>query len=356
MTKHNFKLQQDTRNVSSLKNHQLVEAMGYLRPDDLYIADLTYLGTYKTPIVTDDGYVLTLPDYVDAARKAGIVDMDVLVITGATMNNLMRLINFESRPWYRASKSILYKSIKVLQNHLWNTEEGKQWRQTIKGDNINEQVGYLVGYGPSTVSLVKSIGDADYSLLDMIDDPESGMTLTKAMQVIKGNTEQNEKKDNLDHFESTNLPEEAGDDDDSDDNIDDDELDDDDLDDTDNDGDTKVAPAPKPGTAEPTGKSKSSKNKAPNKIKVKYDVPLTAFSVGLGSYGDFTLDLKTGRPAMLYNDTLVGPVSISDMGTNNPAEGLHYCIQGVDAKWSFQVIATRITNIVKEEEVCGKQA
>jgi len=352
MTKHNFELQKDTRNLSSLKNHQMVEAMGYLKPDDLYISDVKFLGVYKTPIITDDSYVLTLPDYVEAARKAGILDMEVLVLTKATSNDLMRLINFESRPWYRASKAILYKSIKVLQNHLWNTAEGKQWREAIEGNGINDVIGYLVGYSGSTVSLVKSIGDADYSLLDQIDDPESGMTLTKAQQVIKDNVAQNDKKDNLDHFESTNLPEDAGDIDD----LDDDDIDDDDLDDADNQGDTKIASITKPGPAEPTGKSKSTKNRAPAKIKVKYDIPLTAFSVGLGSYGDFTLDLKTGRPAMLYNDVLVGSVSISDMGTNNPAEGLHYSIQGIDARWSFQVIATRITNIVKEEEVCGKQA
>lgn len=351
MTKNNFELQKDTRSVSSLKNHQLVEAMGYLKPDDLYISELGYLGLSKAPIITSDGYVLTLPDYIDAARKAGIPDMDVLILTGATANDLLRFVNFDARPWYRASKAILYKSIKVIQQHLWNTDEGKLWRQTIPGDNINEQIGYLVGYGPSTVSLVKAIGDANYSLLDRIDDPEGDMTLIRAQQVIKENAAQNNKKDNLDHFESTNLPEEAGDDDDLD-----GDIDKADLDETDNEGDTEVAPTKMPSPTEPAGKSKSAKSRAPAKVKVKYDIPLTAFSVGLGSYGDFTLDLKTGRPAMLHNDTLVGHVSLSDKGNNNPAEGIHYCIQAVDARWSFHVIATRITNIVKEEEVCGKQA
>lgn len=320
--------------------------MGYLKPDDLYIADVKFLGVYKRPIISDDGYVLTLPDYVDAARKAGILDMEVLVLTNATANDLLRIINFDARPWYRASKAILYKSIKVLQQHLWNTDEGKVWRQTIPGQNINDQIGYLVGYGPSTVSLVKAIGDADYSLLDRIDDPEGDMTLTKAQRLIKDNAEQNGEKDNLDHFESTNLPEEAWDDDDSD----------DDIDEADNEEETEIDPTKITEAAEPAGKTKSTKNRAPAKVKVKYDIPLTAFSVGLGRYGDFTLDLKTGRPALLYNNALVGHVSISDKGNNNPAEGIHYCIQGVDARWSFQVIATRITNIVKEEEVCGKQA
>ena len=111
-------------NIASLKNHILVESMGYLKPDDLYISDVEALGIYKRPIVTEDNFVLTLPDYIDAARKLGVTDIEVLVIIGATSNDLIRLINFESRPWYRASKSLLYKAIKVLQKHLWNTAEG----------------------------------------------------------------------------------------------------------------------------------------------------------------------------------------------------------------------------------------
>ncbi len=350
MTKHNFELQKDTRSVSSLKNHQLVEAMGYLKPDDLYVSELGYLGLSKAPIITSDGYVLTLPDYVDAARKAGIPDMDVLILTGATANDLLRFVNFDARPWYRASKAILYKSIKVLEKHLWNTDEGKLWRQTIPGDNINEQIGYLVGYGQSTVSLVKTIGNADYSLLDRIDDPEGDMTLTKALRLIKDNAEQDGKNDNLGYVNETNLPgEENDDDEEADDDEDDDGID-----------EPTEHPEEKPG--EPTegvtttGRSKSRKNAKPGKVKAKCDVALTGFTMGLGRYGDFTLDLKTSRPAILYNDALLGYVSITGKDTNDPSEGLHYVIQGADARWSFQVIATRITNIVKEEEVCRKQA
>ncbi|GAA4465480.1 hypothetical protein GCM10023093_17720 [Nemorincola caseinilytica] len=351
MTKHNFELQKDTRSVSSLKNHQLVEAMGYLKPDDLYVSEFEYLGVYKMPIVTDDSYVLTLPDYVQAAREAGVGDLDVLVITKATVNDLLRLINFESRPWYRASKAILYKSIKVLEKHLWNTEEGKLWRQTIPGDNINEQIGYLVGYGQSTVSLVKTIGNADYSLLDRIDDPEGDMTLAKALRLIKDNTEQNGKNDNLGSVNVTNLPD--GSDEDEQPDEDDDEGDED-LDEPMEDPQEKTGESTEGAAVASKGKSK--KNAKAVKVKAKCDVTLTAFTMGLGRYGDFTLDLKTSRPALLYNDALLGYVSISGKDTNDPSEGLHYVIQGVDASWSFHVIATRITNIVKEEEVCGKQA
>jgi hypothetical protein len=355
MVKHNFELQQDKRDLSSLKNHIMVETMGYLKPDDLYISDVKFLGVYKRPIITDDGYVLTLPDYVDAARKAGVLAMEVLVLTGANSNDLLRIINFESRPWYRASKAILYKSIKVLQDHLWNTEEGRLWRESIEGEGVNEVIGYLVGYSASTVSLVKSIGNADYSLLDQIDDPESGMTLTKAQQVIKDNADLEAKKDKLEHVNLTNLPDV---------NEGDDDLDDDfqegDGSEGDNDGgeggdkDNGTTGDPEPAKVKQA--EKAVRGKKPAKQKVNYDVPLTSFSVGLGRYGDFTLDLKTGRPAMLYNDAFLGNVSISDKGHNNPAEGLHYVVQSVDVDWSFQVIATRITNIVKEEEVCGKQA
>lgn len=351
MTKHNFELQKDTRSVSSLKNHQLVEAMGYLKPDDLYISELGYLGLSKAPIITSDGYVLTLPDYVDAARKAGIPDMDVLILTGASANDLLRFVNFDARPWYRASKAILYKSIKVLEKHLWNTDEGKLWRQTIPGENINEQIGYLVGYGQSTVSLVKTIGNADYSLLDRIDDPEGDMTLTKALRLIKDNTEQNGKNDNLGYVNETNLPD-GGDEEEQPDE--DDDEGDDDLNEPIEDPQEKTG-EPSEGTEAPS-KGKSKKNAKAGKVKAKCDITLTAFTMGLGRYGDFTLDLKTSRPALLYNDALLGYVSITGKDTNDPNEGLHYVIQGVDARWSFQVIATRITNIVKEEEVCRKQA
>lgn len=351
MIKHNFTLQKDTRDVSSLKNHQLVETMGYLKPDELFISDLEYLGMYKLPIITDDGYILTMPDYVEAAIKISLSDIDVLVLVDATSNDLLRLINFESRPWYRSSKTILYKSIKVLQNHLWNTEDGKQWRQAIKGENINEVVGYLVGYSASTVSLVKSIGDADYALLDRIDDPEGNMTLTMAQQVIKGNAAINAKADNFEQVNITNLPF-------SDDDDDVDSLGTDANDTPEGSGENNEAgdmTSDPPGDATDSTKN-SLKNRKPRKVKSTCDIPLTGLIIGLGRYGDFTLDLKTGRPAILHNDRFAGHVSIVPSDSNNEDEALHFVVQSIDLKWSFQVIATRVTNIVKEEEVSGKQA
>ena len=202
--------------------------------------------------------------------------------------------------------------------------------------------------------MVKSIGDADYALLDSIDDPESDMTLTRAQQVVKDNAKQNDKKDNHEGTFHSNMPKEG--DADNPDTEDEVETEDEDQDEEETFGDEDVDTKKEKTGSTPAPKQKTNKSKKADKPKEVCDVKLTGFSVSLGTFGDFTLDLNTGRPAILYNNAFAGHVNIVAKQANNKKEALHFVIEQLDVEWSFQVIATRLAKIVKEEEVCGNEA
>ena len=348
MIRPKFTFKQTTIKLALLKKHKLVDEMGYLKPDELYVSQLSEILLQKYPIVTEDLYYLTQPDFIEAMLALGADEIEVLVITGATINDLMKIINFESRPWYRASKSLLYKTVKTLQNHFWNTTEGKAWKECLPGDDINEVIGALVGYSKSTISNIKFIGDRDYALLDKIDDPDEDMTLTRARLLIEQGETMDRKKDNYSEFND-----EKGED----------ELDDEDED---VDGTTPEEPEMRPGTPGPflnsiplgteSKPAQPMKAAKPKKEKVICDAKLTGFSVSLGKYGNYTLDDSNGRTALIMNGKFAGFVHVDAEPSNNPNEKLQFIMQNPDEGWSFHVIATRIYKLLKKQEVDNSNA
>lgn len=339
-------LRRENRELISLSAHPIVATLGYLRPDDLYLNELKHFGLYKPVIITDDGLYISNPDYIDAALQLGEKNIDVIIIEGASNNDIIRLINFESRVAYRASKTLLYKTIKMLQEHLWNTPEGRVWAENIEGENIDKKIGSIVGYSGSLVALVKSIGKKDPTLLDRIDDPDGDMTLTKAKQQLLSEEQLNARKDNYADVRLTNLPEGY-------------ELDSDELTDVDGvpDGD---GCSREPEFDSIGGMLEKDQPKVKNKklapVKIPCEAQLTSFSVGFGKYGDYSLNLDNGVPAILCNDKFAGLVSISAKGSNDVKEGLHFVIQNVELGWSFHVIGTRISKLINTQEVDSKQA
>ena len=322
--------------LSLLKKHPLVDQMGYLKPDDLYISELTDLKILKLPIITQDNYYLTLPDYVEAKKEIGDEEIEVVTINGATINDLLRIVNFESRPWYKASKSLLFKTIRTLQQHLWNTPDGKAWRDTLHGEDINSIIGQLVGYSGSTVSNIKYIGERDYSLLEMIDDPDVDMTLTRARFLIEQGEAMDKKKDNYSKLSEDDINDDQG------------EIEHDEDEEEFMDGESMSTSVTK--NCKPS-KRKAEKEVAPN---IGFDAVLKGFSVSFGKYGDYTLDLSTGEAVMLLNDAFVGVVSINPEKSNNINEKVHFIMQNADEGWSFHVTGTRIGKLLKKQEVSCK--
>lgn len=351
MIRPKFTFKQTSIKIGLLKKHKLVDEMGYLKPDELYVSQLSEIQLQKYPIVTEDSYYLTQPDFIEAMLALGTDEIEVLVIMGATINDLMKIINFESRPWYRASKSLLYKTVKTLQNHFWNSAEGRAWKESLPGDDINDTIGKLVGYSKSTISNIKFIGDKDYALLDKIDDPDEDMTLTRARLLIEQGEAMDRKKDNYSEYN--------------------DEKDEDLEPDDPGEGDDVDVPAPeepemRPGTPKPLanaghsgGGAKSVQHKKaerPKKEKVICDARLTSFSVSLGKYGDYTLDDSNGRTALIMNGKFAGFVYVDAEPSNNPNEKLQFIIQNPDEGWSFHVSATRIVKLLKKQEVDNSNA
>lgn len=328
MITRNFTLREETVDIFSLSKHFLVDSMGYLRPDDLYISGLAELGPTKRPIITEDMKYVTSPDLIDALKELGVKEVDVLVLDGANQNDLLKIINFESRPMYRGSKSLLYKTIKTLQHHLWNTDEGKEWYKQIHGDDINEKIGTLVGYKKSTISRIKSIGDNDFTYLEQVDDVDTEMTLRRAEEILDGERRLNERNDNysgrLDSNGNAVKP-------------------------TDDESREQDAKEPKPDVEQ---NNKKSAHKPKPATKPLFNINLHGFNVDLGSYGCYALDCSSGNTIMKCNDRFAGIVNVSPQKSNNPDEGVKFIIQEANnAGWSFQVVARGISKLLKEQEV-----
>lgn len=328
---------QETARLCLLKKHTFIESMGYLKPDNFYTTEMWALRIPKYPVVID-GYYLTSPEYIQAMLDAGVDTIDVLRVENATMNDLLRIVNLESRPWYRASKSMLYKAIKTIQSHMWNTEEGRQWRSSLPGDDINDVIGKIVGYSGSMVSKVKKIGDWNYAYLDAMDDPESNYTISSAEYLMEAEKRIQSKKDNYAGEQWSDTE--------------DNEID---IDDS-NDSSSRI-------DKEGEVVEGVSKNVTPRKTKAKQecikqgaDAVLTSFHVGFGKYGDFTLNLDGNTPAILMNDEFAGLVTIQPQKNNDLREGLHFIMQNADTGWSFHVIGTRISKLLKQKEVSCKPA
>jgi len=175
----------EKRNISDLIIHPIINKIGYLRPDDLYISDLKYFGTFKPVIITDANQYITLPEYIDAARQIGSDEIDVLVIKNTNDTDLLRLINFESRLNYQGNKVALFNIISILEWNLWNTASGRIWKDELPGNNINEKIGRLVGYKPSSISMIKYVGKINPKLLECIDDPESTLNFTQVNNMLQ---------------------------------------------------------------------------------------------------------------------------------------------------------------------------
>jgi len=342
-----FSLERATVRLSLLREHEIVSKLGYLKPDEIYANGVKELNLPEFPIVTEDHFYLTSPDYIDVLKAESDQydrEVEVFIVKGASINNLFQIVQFKSRPWYKASKSLLYKSVKVFQYHLWNTDEGRSWRDCLDGNDINEVLGKLFGYSASTISNVKAVGDYNYALLDQIDDPDANMTLTKALFLISEEKKLNSGKQKLSHVNLNNFE---------------DEKEYDDVDTTDDiyeeEADDTSADQSEKGNVKNGGEAKVTIEN-PKHLPTTSAINLTSFSVGFGSIGEFHLDLSTGTPAILHNDQFAGLVTITPSRKNNPDEGVHFVLQNHDNGWGFQVVAKRMSRHVKTQEVESKRA
>jgi hypothetical protein len=349
MTKFEIKYSKQTRRVDSLRLHEILETIGFVPPDKMYKAELKYLGIYKEIVVTKDGRCLNMPDILLAAIEMKVEYVNVLVIETESEHAWLRLINFDNRHIYRGSKTTLYKIIKLLQNHLWNDNEGRAWYNELPGDGINEKIGALVGYSPSTISNIKYIGDNDITYLEKVDDPEFDMNLAQAKILVDSEKKMNTKNDNYSGQEISSFGEGCGDQTPvNDNNQTDGEVSDPTAGNTNGNGAITGEHPSEPGNKKP--KRRKSAKKAKPKEAVETD-ELTSFSVGYKKSGEYTLDFADDVPMIIHNGEPVGGVYIEPGGNNNVNEELRYVLLSKDNKWSFHIIATRINNIIKQKEV-----
>lgn len=330
-----FKYRKENRPVDTLKLHPIVETIGFVEPDEVYKSELNYLGHYKEPVITENGMLLTLPECLIAALDMKLHSIDVRVIEGANEHAILRLINLDNRHIYRGSKTTLYKIIKLLQNHLWNDNDGRVWYNELPGDDINEKIGALVGYSPSTISNIKFIGEKNITYLEKVDDPDDKTNLAQAQVLVENERKLNNRKPNYSGVRIASSDGNAGGDDDS---------------------------RPNPGKGDPqedkTAKGdKGTEEKPPKKSKAcKKPKPvikdnLISFKVGFGDSGEYSLSDADGNLFMEHDGKSVGDVIIQDAEENNIDEELRFIILNTEGDWSFHVTATRLTNILKQKEV-----
>lgn len=350
MTEYNINYRREKRRVESLRLHEIIENIGFVQPDNMYKAELKYLGIYKEIVVTEDGRCLNMPDILLAAIEMKVEYVDVLVIETESEHAWLRLINFDNRHIYRGSKKALYEVIKLLQNHLWNDKQGRAWYDELPGDNINEKIGALVGYKASTISNIKFIGDKNITYLEKVDDPESDMNMAQAKVLVENEGKMNDKNDNysgqiISSLTGGNGVPISGEGEGSMNG---------------NEGCDPTVEKTNGNVAITGDHSTESDNKKPKsgksskKVKPKEAVvtdELTSFSIGYKDSGNYTLQFTDGAPEIIREGESIGNIKIAPGKNNNVKEELRYILLSTDGKWSFHILATRINNTIKQKEV-----
>ncbi len=333
-----FKYRDENRAVHTIMLHPIIEKIGFVEPDEVYKSELSYLGGCMLPVITENGMLLTKPECLIAALDMELHSIDVRVIEGANEHVLLRLINLDNRHIYRGSKKALYEVIKLLQNHLWNDKQGRAWYDELPGNNINEKIGALVGYSPSTISNIKFIGDKNITYLEKVDNPDSDMNLAQAKVLAEKEEKLNKRKPNYSGVLIGSTDGNAG-------------------------GESN--PGSNPETEEPQGgktpevggkqgektPKKRKTCKKPSEPKLIVKDKLLSFKVGFGDSGEYSLSETEGTQCMQHNGKPVGDVIIQEADENNIEEELRFIILNTEGDWSFHVTATRLTNILKQKEV-----
>jgi hypothetical protein len=162
--------------VSKLQPNFIQERFPYLT-HQYYIYETAKWNHYEIPLVTVDLVVLTHYNTVAAAQANGKAEIEVVVADGLSGDDILRFISHTIIFQHLTTRD-RYLYAEKLQTYIRGTEAGKVWAEELKAfglTDINQIIGFLVGYNKESIKILKRIGQQG---LDYFDD---NLTLTQML-------------------------------------------------------------------------------------------------------------------------------------------------------------------------------
>lgn len=180
-----FSFVAQTVKVADTQIHFILESMGYNnQPDEFIKRDFDYFNYYDKPVaVFEDGKYQILTQALDynLIIESGQAEIDIYVADFTDEFNTRRFIGFR-HAMNTADRKAQYETIKFLETYS-ETEEGKEFFESISGADINDKIGLLMGTSGRTIKRVKRVGDNAPEYLTLITTGEN--TFQHAFNEIK---------------------------------------------------------------------------------------------------------------------------------------------------------------------------
>ncbi len=178
-----FTYEKKSINPSILRIHPLLLAAGASVSNDVFVEFYNEFNFLETPVVTEDGFVITHAADVLGAQHLGIDAIDIVLMKNSNEDNVIRFISFKDVISHGKNKVALSKMVNYLTNHLKSTEAGKQWASEFDTNKTRTIVAEVFGCSAGKLQGASAIGKANPELLGQIDRGE--ITADQAMKQIK---------------------------------------------------------------------------------------------------------------------------------------------------------------------------
>jgi len=178
-----FIYEKKTVNPSILQIHPLLKAAGAIVSNDVFIEFYSEFNFLETPVITEDGFVVTHAADVLGAQHLGIDSIDVVVMKNATEDNVIRFISFKDAISHGKNKVALSQMVKYLTGYLTTTEAGQQLASEFPTNKTRTIVAEILGCSTGTIQTVAALEKNNPALLGKIDSGE--ITADQAMKQIK---------------------------------------------------------------------------------------------------------------------------------------------------------------------------
>ena len=198
-----FVYERKMEKVVNLEIHPCLIAMKMAQPSEIFKDFLNEFGYFESPVVTEDGFVITHPTDVVAAKQRGVEELNVVVIKNATQDEIVRFISFKHVIKHGESRVALFNMVKFLTGHLKGTEPGRQWACEFDTNKTRPVAAKILGLSEGTIHNIMTIGNKAPELLEKIDNRE--MTSTEAIKQINAELPIGSRKRYKDLFIS-NVP------------------------------------------------------------------------------------------------------------------------------------------------------
>ena len=181
-----FTYETKSMNPASIQIHPLLLAAGQAVSNDIFVEFYNEFNFLETPVVTEDGFVITHAADVLGAQHIGIDSIDVVVMNNATEDNVIRFISFKDAISHGKNKVALSQMVKYLTGYLTTTEAGQQFASEFPTKKTRTIVAEMLGCSTGTIQSVSAIEKNKPELLGKIDRGE--ITADKALKQIKAPT------------------------------------------------------------------------------------------------------------------------------------------------------------------------